>query len=211
MRSSATSPAAASTPPCRTPPPSILRSRRAFATNSADPATTEPTGAPRPLLRQTCTVSAPTVRAAGGTPSATAACQSRAPSRCTLSFAALAAATTAACSSGAVTVPPAALWVFSRQSSVVRSAWYGPAPPAAVEVVHEREEVAHRAAGSPQRVGRTDHPGDPDLQLAHRRVEVEDVVAHLGRGHRGPHLLGGLGDGVRAEVDRAVVGRRSPG
>ena len=63
----------------------------------------------------------PTVSAPGGTPSATAACHSRAPSRCTRSFAARAAAATATCSSGAVTVPPAALCVFSRQSSVVRS------------------------------------------------------------------------------------------
>ena len=89
MRSSADQPAAASTPPCRTPPPSILRSRRASAMNSVDPATTDPTGAPSPLLKQTWTVSTPTVSAPGGTPSATAACQSRAPSRCTRRPAAL--------------------------------------------------------------------------------------------------------------------------
>ena len=114
-------------PPLRAPRPGAPR-RRASCAAAAPPARTpwippprNRPGAPRPLLKQTWTVSTPTVSVAGGTPSATAACQSRAPSRCTRRPAARAAAATAACSSGAVTVPPAALWVFSRHSSVVRS------------------------------------------------------------------------------------------
>jgi hypothetical protein len=121
IRSSATSPAAATMPPCRTPPPSIFRTRRASSTNEDDPPTSPPIGAPSALLRHTCTVSTPTVSAAGGTESATDACHSRAPSRCTRRPTSRAVATSFACSSGGVTVPPAALCVFSRHNRVVRS------------------------------------------------------------------------------------------
>ncbi len=50
--SSATSPAAASTPACRMPPPSILRKTRAFSMKAREPTTSEPTGAPNPFDRQ---------------------------------------------------------------------------------------------------------------------------------------------------------------
>ena len=52
MVSSATSPAAAMTPACRMPPPSIFRFFRALSMNSAEPHSTEPTGALSPLDRQ---------------------------------------------------------------------------------------------------------------------------------------------------------------
>ncbi len=65
------------------PPPSILRSRRTRATNASSPATMEPIGAPSPLDRQNCTESACSATAAGDTPMAAAALNSRAPSRCT--------------------------------------------------------------------------------------------------------------------------------
>ena len=65
------------------PPPSRVRWTRASAMRSAGPASTEPTGAPRPLLMQQVTVVAGAASSATGTPRATAALNSRAPSRCT--------------------------------------------------------------------------------------------------------------------------------
>ncbi|GAA3681716.1 hypothetical protein GCM10022224_052470 [Nonomuraea antimicrobica] len=80
---SATRPAAARTPLCRMPPPSILRMRRTRATNPARPATTEPTGAPSPLDRQNCTESACAAIRSAGVPLLTAALKILAPSRWT--------------------------------------------------------------------------------------------------------------------------------
>ena len=77
-------------------------------------ATTEPTGAHRPFDRHAMTVSAPSTSRAGGTPSATAAFHTRAPSTCTAKPASRAAATTACTSSTRCTVPPPRLCVFSR-------------------------------------------------------------------------------------------------
>ena len=37
-----------------------------------------------------------------------------------------------------------------------------------------------------------------------RGVVVENVVAHLGRGHRGPHGRRGLGDGIAAKIEHFV-------
>ena len=213
-------------------------------------------GAPRPLLRQTCTVSTPTVSVAGGTPSATAACQSRAPSRCTrrprgpgrgrdggvLVRGGHGAARgvvgvlqaqqrgaqrvvrpgacrrrggrrrgrpcpgPASCGSGRGMPPASHAAVPSSASSTCAPAGARNASPR-VEVAHQRDEVAHRAARRPQRVVRAEQAGDPGLELAHRGVAVEDVVVDLGGGHRVAHLLGRAGDGVRTQVDRAVVGR----
>ena len=80
--SSATSPAAASTPTWRMPPPSSLRARRARATNRAEPTTTEPIGVDRPLDRQNVTLSAGAASSRGSTPRATTALKKRAPSMC---------------------------------------------------------------------------------------------------------------------------------
>ena len=79
--SSAYSPAAASTPAWRIPPPSRLRHSRAVAMRSADATSTDPTGAPSPFDRQTDAVSASRPYVASSTPEATAAFQMRAPSR----------------------------------------------------------------------------------------------------------------------------------
>ncbi len=54
----ATSPAAASTPTWRIPPPTIFLARRARPMNAVEPTTTEPTGQPRPFDRQNVTESA---------------------------------------------------------------------------------------------------------------------------------------------------------
>jgi len=78
-------PAAAMMPAWRMPPPRRLRQRRTSSTIGASPATTEPTGAPRPLLTHTDTVSHSSTRSAGLTPRATAALKSRAPSQWTRS------------------------------------------------------------------------------------------------------------------------------
>ena len=69
-------------PAWRMPPPKSLRFRRTSWITSASPATAEPTGAPRPFEKHTETVSTSATSAAGGTPSATAAFQRRAPSMC---------------------------------------------------------------------------------------------------------------------------------
>ncbi len=66
----------------RMPPPTTLRQRRALAMSAASPQSTEPTGAPRPLDRQTDTESKCWLISRTGTPSLTAALYSRAPSRC---------------------------------------------------------------------------------------------------------------------------------
>src|SRR5258708_25736454 len=76
--SSAYIPAAASTPACRSPPPTRLRRRLTAFTRSRVEATSDPAGAPRPLLRQTLTVSAFSHHLLNDTPVATCAFHSRA-------------------------------------------------------------------------------------------------------------------------------------
>ena len=77
---SATTPAAAMIPAWRIPPPTILRARRARAMNAASPTTTEPTGQPRLFDRQNVAEAPGGTRSRAGTPSATEALNSRAPS-----------------------------------------------------------------------------------------------------------------------------------
>jgi hypothetical protein len=75
------------------PPPAILRTRFARATSSFEPTSAEPTGAPRPLLKHTETLSNRSAMARasayGSVPLAsactTAALKTRAPSRCVAS------------------------------------------------------------------------------------------------------------------------------
>ena len=67
-------------------------------------------------------VSMPLVRLAGGTPSATAAFHSRAPSRWTDAPCSWAMAASSAVSAGGMTTPPANVWVFSRTSRSIRGA-----------------------------------------------------------------------------------------
>ena len=110
-------------PAWRMPPPTILRTRRARATNSGPPQTTEPTGAPRPLETQKVTESAWRANSLAGRPSATAALKSRAPSRCTGTPAPCATSATAAISSGVQHVPPWRLCVFSTQTRPVWGTW----------------------------------------------------------------------------------------
>ena len=74
----------------------------------------------------------------------------------------------------------------------------------------DREDVGHRAGRGEQRRLVAEQARDPLLERPDRRVLAVDVVAHLGAGHRGPHRLGGLRQGVRAEVDHRanLVGAR---
>src|SRR6266850_1359484 len=123
MRSRATMPAAARMPTCRMPPPSILRQRRARSMNSAEPQITEPTGADSPFDTQNVTESTGRAKSAAGRFRATAALNSRAPSRCTGTPASWATAATAAISSGVQQVPPWRLCVFSMQTSPVWGRW----------------------------------------------------------------------------------------
>ena len=73
--------AAASTPAWRMAPPSRLRSRRASRIRSRSPARIDPTGAPSPFEKQSDTSVAPSAKSRAGTPEATTAFMSRAPSR----------------------------------------------------------------------------------------------------------------------------------
>ena len=116
---SATIPAAATTPACRIEPPSSLRARRALVTNSALPASSPPTGALSPLLRQTETESAGPDSSATLTPSATAALKIRAPSTCRCSPCSSHSARSPAIVATSVTVPPARLCVFSTHTMEV--------------------------------------------------------------------------------------------
>src|SRR5262245_23521714 len=123
MVSRAMSPAAARMPTWRIPPPTILRTRRARATNSREPQTRDPTGAASPLERQKVMESTGRAKSATGRPRATAALKMRAPSRCTATPWAWAAAATGPISSGVQHEPPCRLWVFSRQTRPVAGMW----------------------------------------------------------------------------------------
>src|SRR5512147_241272 len=81
--SSACSAAAARTPACRIPPPSIFRTRRASWTNARGPIRTEPTGQPRPLLKQKLSESKCSAIVVSGIVWAMQAFHTRAPSRWT--------------------------------------------------------------------------------------------------------------------------------
>jgi len=81
--------AAASMPACRSPPPSILRARWARRISSREPTRADPAGAPNPLLKHTETLSkwlaicrATVVAEVAAVAPATAALNSRAPSKC---------------------------------------------------------------------------------------------------------------------------------
>ena len=122
---SATRPGAARTPAWRMPPPRRLRSSRPRVTTSVDPASSEPTGAHRPLERQHITVVAGAAQAETGIPVATSALKRRAPSRWTgRSPAAAITAPNRSIDQGA---PEAAMWVFSRQTSETAGWWYADA------------------------------------------------------------------------------------
>src|SRR5713226_1719924 len=110
-------------PDWRIPPPRRLRISQARGRSSRRKARQEPTGQPSPFDRLTMPVVAPAVRVAGGTPSAAAAFHRRAPSRCTGNPAECAAVTMSAVTASGITLPPAALWVFSIATAEMRGTW----------------------------------------------------------------------------------------
>ena len=75
---------------------------------------------------------------------------------------------------------------------------------AARHLGHERDEVAHRAAGHEQGGFLAGQLRRALLERDDGRVVAEDVVAQLSLGHRPAHLGRGLGDGVGAQVDEVV-------
>ena len=74
--------------------------------NSAEPASTAPTGQPKPLLKSTHTESKGAAKRAAFTPDSTTALRSRAPSMCSSSPCALAVSPTASMVSSGQIVPP---------------------------------------------------------------------------------------------------------
>ena len=120
---SATSPAAANTPAWRIPPPSSFRARRARWMNSASPTISDPTGQPSDFDRQNVADAPSGTRARAGTPSATDALNSRAPStnRGTPRSAAMSA--TDWVNAAVRGWPIDREWVFSIVTSAVAGSW----------------------------------------------------------------------------------------
>ena len=92
-----------------------------LADRLAEPASAEPTGAPRPLEKQIETVSKCWAHSRAGLPVATTAFISRAPSRCMARLCPRAQRRIAAMLSIGWTRPPPRLCVFSRQTRRVRT------------------------------------------------------------------------------------------
>ena len=115
--SSAYSPAAAMIPACRIAPPKRCLYRRASLISARSPARSAPTGHPSPLVRQRVTVSNPRACSWAGTPEATAAFISRAPSMWVRSLCRRATSTTARSRSSGHTVPPPRFAVCSTDTS----------------------------------------------------------------------------------------------
>ncbi len=88
--------------------------------NACDPTTIDPTGADSPFDRQNITESNGSTTSATGTPSASAALNTRAPSRCTGRPISCAPAAISRDASSDSTVPPAMLCEFSSAISPVR-------------------------------------------------------------------------------------------
>ena len=110
-------------PTCRIAPPCCLRKNRALAITSADPAKTEPTGAPSPFEKQTLTVSKWLAYPASLTPLTAEAFHSRAPSRCNAKPCPRAVLVTDSICSSGQTLPPPRLWVFSMQTRLGGAKW----------------------------------------------------------------------------------------
>ncbi len=106
-------------PTWRIPPPIRLRQTRASAIASLLPTMSEPTGAPRPLDRQTASTSATAPYSRSGVPVATWAFQMRAPSMCTRAPTPVAYSRRSRRSPSGSTAPPAKLWVFSTEIAAV--------------------------------------------------------------------------------------------
>ena len=129
-----------------------------------EPTTSEPTGAPSPFDRHTDSTSAHAPYDASGTPVATWAFQSRAPSRCTPMPTDVAQVRSASRSASGSTAPPAKLWVFSTETAAVRTK-NGPMSGANIDSIAAWSDLAarvapgaHREAGRARR-GRRARPG----------------------------------------------------
>ena len=72
----------------------------------------------------------------------------------------------------------------------------------------EGELIGHGARGSEEGGFLAEQFGDTSFEEFDGGVVAEDIVADGGGGHDGPHGLGGLRDGVAAEINRHGEGRR---
>ena len=72
---------------------------------------------------------------------------------------------------------------------------------AARDMGHEGDEVAHRARRHEEAGLLAEQLGRAFLERVDRRVLAKDVVSELGHRHRPAHLVGGLGDGIGAQID----------
>jgi len=106
-------------PTWRIPPPMRLRHTRDSSIASRLPTTSEPTGAPSPLDRQTAITSATAPYSRSGVPVATWAFQIRAPSTWMPAPASVANSRRSRRSDSGSTAPPAKLWVFSTAIAAV--------------------------------------------------------------------------------------------
>ena len=76
----------------------------------------------------------------------------------------------------------------------------------AAAVGQQADQVGHGPAGHEQGRFLAGHFRRQGLQAAHGRVFAENIVAQFGLRHGPPHGFGGLGDRVRAQVDRVHSG-----
>ena len=173
---------------------------------AADDASSEPTGAPRPFDRHTDTVSNSPPYVASGTPLATCAFHSRAPSRCSARPADAVTSRSRRRSSSGWTVPPPKLWVFSTTTAAVDTK-YGPA--SGRISVRDRVDV-DQAAVSGAGAGRDAGEGGRGTELGPHDVGVgvaeqllprldeqpdAELVGHrAGRGEQGRLVAEQLGD-----------------
>jgi hypothetical protein len=103
-------------PDWRIAPPNSLRAVHAPSITPRRPASAAPTGAPSPFEKATITVSTVDANSDSGTPEATLAFHSRAPSMCTGRLRSAATARIARSSLTGMILPPAPLCVFSTQT-----------------------------------------------------------------------------------------------
>src|SRR5215217_5960105 len=211
-------------PACRIAPPKRCFIRRAGTISSADPATTAPSGHPRPFERQSVTVSKRRPYSAAATPVATDALSSRAPSRWTRMPSSRAVATSASTSSSGHTRPPERrphlVWreaAGDRRKAARDEAGVHRRPPelgeqqvrvllgeqlvARPRLDPQRDLVRHRGRRQEDGLLLTEQRSGAALELEHRRVLALLLVADLRARDRLAHRRRRPRRRVGAQVD----------
>jgi len=72
----------------------------------------------------------------------------------------------------------------------------------ALAVRHQGQQIRLRATADEQRGGKAQLFGQIALQCVHTGIVAKHIVTHRSRCHRCPHRVGGLSDGVAAQIDQ---------